>query len=262
MKRIFRDVGILLAVFAGLWLAFSYSFSNFFQEPVNRDQEQEQKLALYLHEHFLQEHDTLQDNRLQVVVDSINNRLTKAAGKPGGHFKIYHLKEDYPNAFATLDGNIYLYQGMARLAQTPEVLAAVLAHEMGHLLHNDFQSRLSREIGMTALLAIFSGGNTQTISELGKTVLGLQYDRQQETEADAYASELLQKAAIDPDRLTQLFLKLQRAETMHTPEAFSFLLTHPHLSHRIEQAAIYTADSSFTERPFGLDWQATSTKAR
>lgn len=255
MKRVYRDIGILLAVFAGLWLAFAFIFSYSFPEPDSSNKEQEQKLAHYLHEHFLDEHDTLQNSSLQLLVDSVNNRLTKAAGKPGGYFKIWLLKEESRNAFATLDGNIYLYEGMIELAHTPEVLAAVLAHEMGHLVHEDFQSRLTREISMTALLAIFGGGNAQTISELGKTVLGLQYDRQQETEADAYASELLQKASISPDRLTQLFLKLQRAEDQHTPEALNFLLTHPHLSHRIEQAALYTADSSFTERPFAFDWQ-------
>ncbi|AHM61481.1 peptidase m48 ste24p [Flammeovirgaceae bacterium 311] len=255
MKRVYRDIAILLAVFAGLWLAFTFIFSTSFHKSESKNSRQEQKLALYLHEHFLEEHDTLQDSRLQLMMDSVNSRLTKAAGKPGGYFKVWLLKGDSRNAFATLNGNIYLFQGMVELAHSPEVLAAVLAHEMGHLVHEDFQSRLTREISMTALLAIFGGGNTETISELGKTVLGLQYDRQQETEADAYASELLQKASINPDRLTQLFLKLQRAENSHTPEAFNFLLTHPHLSHRIEQAAMHTADSSFIEKPFAFDWQ-------
>ena len=255
MKRVYRDVMILIGVFAGLWLAFSFIFSYSFQKPKSSESEQEQKLALYLHELFLKEHDTLQDNRLQLMVDSVNNRLTKAAGKPTGYFKIHLLKEETPNAFATLGGNIYLYSGMVELARSPEVLAAVLAHEMGHLVQEDFQDRLTKEVSLTALLAIFGGGNTQTISELGKTVFGLQYDRQQEKEADAYASKLLQKAAISPDRLTQLFLKLQRAESRHVPEELSFLLTHPHLSYRIEQAAITAADSSFVEKPFVLDGQ-------
>lgn len=255
MRKLYLEVLLLLILFAGGWAAFSIFFSHSAPAPSRLlSVESEQSMAEQLHGLVLQQHRPMDSQKWQLRVDTIMHRLSKAAGKPAGYFKVQLLEENTQNAFATLDGRIYLFQGMLDLAGSPEVLAAVLAHEMGHLLQHDFENRLRNEIGLTAIMAIFSGGNAQTITELGKTVFSLDYDRQQEQQADAYASELLAKAAIHPDRLTELFLKLKRTEQAEVPETLNFLLTHPHLKYRIEQASQHPADPTFAEQPFALEW--------
>lgn len=254
MKRVYLDILLLFGCFLGAWLLFSLLFSNSEPDKTLLSPDKEEEIAQHLHVLVLQEHKPLESEKWQVAVDTVMLRLSKAAGKPKGYFKVQLLEAETQNAFATLGGNIYLFKGMIELAGSPEVLAAVLAHEMAHLQHHDFEHRLSKEVGLTAMMAIFSGGNPQTVAELGKTVFALGYDRKQEQEADAYASKLLAKAAVDPSRLTELFLKLKRTETVAIPEEFNFLLSHPHLKYRIEQASSIRTDSTFTEKPFELEW--------
>lgn len=75
-------------------------------------------------------------------------------------------------------------------------MAAVVAHEVGHIHHNHVEERLKMDIGSSLLTSIITGGNNGMILELGRTMMGLTYSRSQEEEADDFARNLLEQAGI------------------------------------------------------------------
>ena len=63
------------------------------------------------------------------------------------------------NAFATLNGQIFVYSGLVEFVSGPEELASILAHEIGHHENGDLIDRLVKELGLNVLMAILTGGD-------------------------------------------------------------------------------------------------------
>src|SRR5690606_18521629 len=124
-------------------------------------------------------------------------------------YKIKILDEDIPNAFATLDGRIYFFRGMLEMAEKPEEIAAVLAHEMGHVEKKHVLNKLISEFGLTILTTVATGGDMVLAREVILTLTREAYSRSQENEADDFALELLFDSGINPKDLGTMFRKLK-----------------------------------------------------
>lgn len=253
-NSILKDFVILCLFFAGAWLAFTVISNNWDAPDISLTSDgNNEKIGNYIHDLLMHDYNELENDSLTQITQLVFQRLKPTLDTPHVTFKIHLLEGSTTNAFATTNGNLYFFHGMLKMCETPEVLAAVMAHEMGHLVHNDFTNRLKKEIGLTAALTILSGGDPGTIAELGKSIFGLSYDREQEKNADIFASKTLKKANINPNRLTQLFLKLQReTDSDLYDESMQFLMTHPHLKYRIEEAAKFEIDEHFQEIPIEI----------
>ena len=84
------------------------------------------------------------------------------------------------NAFALPGGHIYVYQGLIAKAETPDELAGVIAHEIGHVAHRDGTRAVLQAAGLSflfgMLLGDFVGGGAVVIA--AKTVLQSSYSRE------------------------------------------------------------------------------------
>ena len=101
---------------------------------------------------------------------------------------------DMVNAVALPGGQMLLFDGIVQQAESPEELAGVLAHEVGHVRERHVMTALLRQFGMSILLA---GANTG----VGDTVFGLAamgYTRDAEREADDYARARLAESNVSP----------------------------------------------------------------
>ncbi len=148
---------------------------------------------------------------------------------------------DTVNAFALPGGKIGVYTGLLEVAKTPDQLAAVVGHEVGHVLADHGNARLSAtvatQVGLTAaqIYASSSGGGSEQI--LGLLGLGAQvgvllpYGRSQETEADLLGLDLMARAGFDPRESVALWRNMAAAGGEGPPE---FLSTHPSHDTRIE----------------------------
>lgn len=156
------------------------------------------------------------------------------------------------NAFALPDGSIiltdamldYLSQGQPQLAPLQgEYLAAVLAHELGHLqqrhsLKNIIASSLFGAVSWSLL-----GDFSSVAASAPVLVLQMEFSREMESEADTYAWDLLQVKAIPPQRLLELFAAMeknqQRKIGSQVPQwmrnSADYLSTHPAYAQRIAQ---------------------------
>lgn len=101
---------------------------------------------------------------------------------------------DMVNAIALPGGQVVLFSGIVTQAKSPDELAGVLAHEVGHVRERHVMTALMRQFGLSILLA---GTNSNVTSSLaGLASMG--YSREAEREADEYARARLAQSDISP----------------------------------------------------------------
>lgn len=150
--------------------------------------------------------------------------------------------DDQVNAFALPGGKIGVYTGLLNVAETPDQLAAVMGHEVAHVLANHGKARFSANLaGQAGLLAgqilIGASGSSNKQGAMAALGIGLQfgvmmpYGRSHETEADILGLDMLAKSGFDPRASTQLWRNMAAANPGAPPE---FMSTHPAATTRID----------------------------
>jgi predicted Zn-dependent protease len=181
-------------------------------------------------------------------VNLVGQTLAQASDKPetfaGYHFLI--LDSDEINAFAAPGGFIFISRGMLRLCHSEDELAAVLAHEIGHvqLAHALRAIKTSRLTSAFTILAAEGAKNyggeavaqlTQqfegSISDVTQTLVVNGYGRGQEREADKVAVTILGRVGYDPWALSRVLAEMGKHLK---PGGHDFAATHPPPSSRIE----------------------------
>ncbi len=189
----------------------------------------------------------------QAALDKLVGRLKTAATLP------YPLRVDVVrradfNAFALPGGHIYVFQGLIDRAQSPDELAGVLAHEIGHVAHRDGTRTVLQAAGLSFLFGMmlgdFVGGGAVVIA--AKTVLRSSYSRQAEASADTYSVVLMRKVGGDPRALAAILARVMADKD----EGIKILADHPDTRDRIV-AINAVAPAGATTPLFGAaDWAA------
>lgn len=143
------------------------------------------------------------------------------------------------NAFALPGGRIVLTGPLIRNARSPDEVAGVLAHELGHVALRHPEAQLVRVFGLQLLLSIASGGSADTLGSLAGLLAILRYTRSAEQEADDYAQDTLEKARIDPLALRRFLESVRKSEPGDDAGMLatigSIFATHPGIEERIER---------------------------
>jgi Zn-dependent protease with chaperone function len=171
-------------------------------------------------------------------------RLAAAAGLPAPRFTVV----DTPrvNAFTLPDGRIIILRGLITDADDGDAFAGVIAHEMGHVLHQDPTREALRSIEVGLIASTLGwGGN------VAGTMATLTYSRRAEAAADASAIETLQKAGLRADGLGRFFATLEaKGQSGGLP---GFLSDHPSNADREHAVRVApTGTSAFTAE----EWSA------
>jgi len=143
-----------------------------------------------------------------------------------------------PNAFALPGGVIVITDALVELARHDEEIAAVLAHEAGHLVHRHaLRGLLQGSIAAGLIIAVTGdiGSAANLAATLPVLLLNLSYSRDFEREADNFAFSYLAARGIAPTRLADLLLRMEREHGAHTGRV-SFLSTHPSGEERLAEA--------------------------
>lgn len=194
----------------------------------------------------------------KVALEHLTQRLlTGAPGAP--QFRLVVIDWGLVNAFATAGSQIVLTRGLIAGAQSPDEVAGVLAHEMGHGIELHPESAIVRAIGLTAAVELILGGGGLT--NIGLTLAQLSYSREAEREADAQAIAILRGARISQRGLLDF---LDRAEKRRKEKTdglsksigdIGVLRTHPVTAERkrmIEESPTYAATPALD----AAEWQA------
>ncbi|MDB2407525.1 M48 family metallopeptidase [Jannaschia sp.] len=164
-----------------------------------------------------------------------------------------HVHEVDPvNGLAAPDGRIFITRGFLRKYHAGEVsaaeMASVVAHELGHVALGHARRRLIDFSGQNAIRVVLSGvlgrlipGVGPYIANMLASMVAARLSRQDEYEADAYASALLTKAGIGTAPQKALFGKLAKLTGMGGAGAPAWLMSHPKTEDRV--AAIETLEA-------------------
>lgn len=178
---------------------------------------------------------------VQCVAGAITSVVPEHYGYAPDGWEVVVFDSKEVNAFALPGSKIGVYTGLLNVAQTPDQLAAVLGHEVGHVLANHSNARLSVQqlagVGL-ALGAVALSDNEHRDIILGGLGLGatvgvlLPYSRNQESEADEIGQQLMADAGFDPQQAIVLWHNMEQESKKTPPE---FLSTHPAHGTRIQQ---------------------------
>lgn len=114
-----------------------------------------------------------------------------------------------PNAFALPGGDIVITDELvALLADAPDVLTGVLAHEVGHLQRRHGEASVVQAALLAATAGLLFGDVSSLLAAMPVLVGQMAYSRDAEREADAEARRVLVAAGIDPARMALLFERL------------------------------------------------------
>ena len=145
------------------------------------------------------------------------------------------LDHDLVNAFALPGGRIIIFRGLIDEARNPEEVAAVFAHEIGHVVNRDPTRdalRLAGSIGVLGLIfGDFAGGTV--VLMLANQLINAKYSQKAESGADDYAHEKLTEAGLPPAALGTFFQRL-RDEYGDAEGLAAHFASHPQMTARIE----------------------------
>lgn len=146
---------------------------------------------------------------------------------------------DEPNAYALPGGKVGINTGLFKVAKDQDQLAAVVAHEIGHVVERHHDERITRQMGAAGavqLLGAVAGDYgqlaTQGGSMLAQTGFLLPGSRVQETEADVVGQRMMAQAGFDPRAAVGLWQNMIAAGGSRPPQ---WLSTHPDPQSRISE---------------------------
>lgn len=158
----------------------------------------------------------------------------KAATDYKGRLQVEVVDNKVVNAFAVPGGRIVIFRGLIDQAESPDQVAAVVAHEIGHVVKNHPMRGLLRQLGLSLLQHLALGDYGDAVgsaTSLGQTMLAFRNGRDAEREADDTALALLDGAGLKANGLSSFFAAM-RKKSGDVSRDLGWLSTHPGLDER------------------------------
>ena len=188
-----------------------------------------------------------QSPAVEGLMSDVLARVVRASGDPSQSYKITILNSPTVNAFALADSNLYVTRGLLALANDTSEIAAVLAHEIGHVTANHAQARAEleqRSILVSRVVAEVLNDPTAGQMVRNESRVSLAgFSRAQELEADRIGIRTISKAGFDPKGASRFLAALGRNSDLRVDKTSSgrsnadFLSSHPTTPERLAQAA-------------------------
>ncbi|BAU48646.1 peptidase M48 [Sulfurifustis variabilis] len=203
--------------------------------PIETERELGEKTLAWLDEHEWFEASELDEDIRGIVSRGFDELKQGLPTEP--HLRLEFRKSFVgPNAFALPGGVVVVTDAMVRAGESPDEVLAVLAHEIGHVEHRHTLRHLVQDSALAVVIATL----TADAATLGGAVAGLpvvlaraKYSRDFESEADAYAFELLKERGRSPESFAAL---MERLSGKREKANQSFLSSHPVTAERVERA--------------------------
>ncbi|MFZ6873141.1 M48 family metallopeptidase [Undibacterium sp. Di27W] len=191
------------------------------------------------------------DDRTIAQAEQLLRRLRPEDAYVPIHLEVRDAPGIGPNAFALPGGTVVVtdqlitlivgHSGNELSGFLADELSGVLAHEIGHIQNHHAMRRLARQALVTVAAGSLFGDFSSVAALAPATLIGQEYGREMETEADTYAIAALTKRNISPihlaDALEEMSHTRKRSGIDATPKwlraVYGYTSSHPATDERI-----------------------------
>ncbi|MDP2015406.1 M48 family metallopeptidase [Hydrogenophaga sp.] len=154
-----------------------------------------------------------QQDALRARFKSAVERAHPQGDAPAWQLSFHRSKALGANAFALPGGNIVITDDLVKLlADQPEAIVGVLAHELGHVHHRHGLDLMVRASLVSALVGVVLGDASGFLATVPATLATQSYSRDAERAADAFAARLLDQSGVSPSVMVAFFERIQQQE--------------------------------------------------
>ena len=265
----FNARAIALAMIAGSALLFLSSCSvnpatgapNIVLMTENREKE----IGKEEHEKVAASQAFYEEEALVAYVREVGARVAAVSDRPNLEYQFFIIDSPDINAFALPGGYVYVNRGLLTFMNTEAQLAAVIAHEIGHITARHAVQQQARGAlaktagtvgGFVTAVATGSGYVGSQISQVASiwAQTGLSgFGREHELEADSLGAEYIAKAGYDPIAVIDVVTVLKNQEDFNrkissgNQSYHGLFATHPRNDTRLQEAIASVANLSDNE---------------
>lgn len=214
----------------------------------------EKEIGAEEHEKVLASQPVYEDADLQAYVEYVGNKVAAVSHRPELEYTFTIIDSPAINAMALPGGYVYVNRGLLTFMNSEAQLAAVIAHEIGHITARHAVQQQARGAlanaaatvgGFVTAVATGSGYAGSQISQVASiwAQTGLSgFGREMELEADSLGAEYLLRAGYDPAAVIDVVTVLKNQEDFNRLVNGSgggyhgLFATHPRNDTRLQQA--------------------------
>lgn len=210
----------------------NYSNRGYLSEP------DEIKLGAQVHQELSKKTKFVNDAALNSYINNLGQRLAARSRRTNLQFRFFVVDDKSINAFATLGGYVYVHTGLIRAASSEAQLAAVIGHEIGHIVarHGLENVKQAQKYGTMAAIAgiagqVLGGNRGSNIGQVaGQLIFGgqlMKHSRDAEREADYLGLYNINRAGYNTGGMVEMFEMLQRVSAQNPNALGSIMASHP-----------------------------------
>jgi putative metalloprotease len=170
--------------------------------------------------------------------DSVEKAWSRVAAAAGMKIiPITYEKDDAPNAWVKFQSSdnfsVHVTQGLMQVLNSPDEVAGVLGHEVGHVKCGHYNKSVQRNVGWNILGTLLgrAGGVAEVAGAVGMNLAESGFSREQEVEADDYGMDLAVKAGYSPWGLYNAMKSFKDNGFKTEPSGFN---SHPPTDRRLQ----------------------------
>ncbi|MDD5573990.1 MAG: Maf family nucleotide pyrophosphatase [Candidatus Omnitrophica bacterium] len=193
-------------------------------------------LAVQVEKNYTVVHDPRMNERL----DRIGEKIVKVSDRHELSYRFRIIEDpkdkDLVNAVSLPGGYIYVFQNLMKVADTDDELAAVVAHEVAHVVARHSVKRLQAIWGYNILTILAGATQNAEVAQgvqLAYVSLLSGYSQEDELVADRMGAIYAKRAGYDPRGMVKFLEKLRKRQKKEKPQPLSYFRTHPYYGQRV-----------------------------
>lgn len=234
---------VLFCLLTFAWVAVLSGCSTEYNIVTGREEtyfystEREVQMGRSIDLQITKEYKLLDDPLIQSRVEEIGKKITNVCDRKDIDYNFKVLDDDEINAVSLPGGYVYVFKGLLDKIAGDDELAAVLAHEVGHIVARHSIKKLQAMMGYSFLrlltVQIPGTGDVGAAADAAFTELILGYSRDDELLADQLAARYAKLAGYNPKGMISFLEKLERINRRKPLQPRAYLKTHPYVPDRV-----------------------------
>ncbi|MCX2832429.1 M48 family metalloprotease [Microbulbifer thermotolerans] len=213
--RYFNNILIAILIAAAPGCAFNPATNR--PDLVLMSEEKEIEIGREMHKKLIASTPIYNDPVLTAYVNHVGQKIAAASDRPDLNYHFTIIDSQDINAFALPGGYVYINRGLLTYLHSEAEMAAVLAHEIGHITarHAVRQKTAATGAGVASVLSVLVTGSgvVGDVTNLWSTAAVKGYGREMELEADRFGAQYMYNAGYDPQAMINVIGLLKDQET-------------------------------------------------